>query len=94
MDEKPPLIIKNKILAGLSTEEYQRLLPHLEAVDLPHGKVIYEMGGPVKYVYFPSNAMISLVMELADGKIVEVGLIGNDGMSGVAALMGEETSPE
>jgi len=52
------------------------------------------MGGVVNHVYFPSSALVSLVTELSDGKIVEVGLIGNDGMTGLTALMGEATSPE
>jgi len=52
------------------------------------------MGGTVNHAYFPSNALISLVTEMSDGKIIEVGLIGNDGMSGLPALMGEPTSPE
>lgn len=94
MDQKSPPLIKNKILAALSDGEYQKLLPHLEAVDLPHGEVLYEMDEPVHYVYFPFNALISLVTQMTNGAIIEVGLIGNDGMSGVAALLGKETSPE
>jgi CRP-like cAMP-binding protein len=94
MDEKFPPLIKNKLLAALSHEEYERLSPHLEVVDLPHGQVLYEMNGPVRYAYFPFNALISLVTQMSNGAIVEVGLIGNDGMSGIAALMGKETSPE
>jgi CRP-like cAMP-binding protein len=92
MHETTLPLIKNKLLAALSNQEYQRLSPQLEHVDLPHGQVLYEMGGPVKYVYFPSYSMISLVRQMMDGKIIEVGLIGNDGMSGIEALMGEETS--
>lgn len=94
MDEKSPLLKKNRILAALSDGEYQRLAPHLEKVELRHAQVLYQMGGPVEYAYFPFNAMISLVTQMKNGSIVEVGLIGNDGMSGIAALMGKETSPE
>lgn len=94
MDEKSPLSKKNRILAALSDGEYQRLAPHLEKVELRHAHVLYEMGGPVEYAYFPFNAMISLVTQMTNGSIVEVGLVGNDGMSGIAALMGKETSPE
>ncbi len=86
--------LQNNILAALSDETYQRIAPHLESVDLSHGKVLYEMDGRVEYFYFPFKALISLVTEMADGKVVEVGLVGSDGFSGVAALMGEETSPE
>lgn len=94
MDEKSPLLKKNIILAALSDGEHQRLAPHLEKVDLRNAEVLYEMGGPVQYAYFPFNALISLVTQMTNGSIVEVGLIGNDGVSGIAALMGKETSPE
>lgn len=86
--------VRNQILAGLSDEVYQRLSPHLETVDLVHAKILYPIGGVIDYVYFPVYAVISLVTEMSDGKIVEVGLVGNEGMSGIAALMGGETSPE
>jgi CRP-like cAMP-binding protein len=94
MHENARPLIRNQVLAALSDEEYKRLSPHLEVVDLVQAQVLYEMGAPVKYVYFPFNALISLVTEMEDGKIVEVGIVGNDGVSGLMALMGEETSPE
>jgi CRP-like cAMP-binding protein len=94
MGEKSQPLVKNKLLATLSDGEYQRLAPHFEPVDMSHGRVLYEMDGPVKYVYFPFNALISLVTQMTNGAIVEVGVIGNDGMSGITALMGKETSPE
>lgn len=84
----------NQILSALPAADYQRLAPHLEEIVLEHAKVLYEIGAPVDYVYFPTNAMVSLVTEMSDGRIVEVGLVGNDGMTGLAALLGEETSPE
>ena len=52
------------------------------------------MGDEVRHAYFPNNALISLVTQMLDGKVVEVGLIGNDGMSGLTALMSEGTSTE
>jgi CRP-like cAMP-binding protein len=85
---QPLASIQNQILAHLPESEYQRLLPHLETVDLPHGKILYEIGETIKHVYFPSNAMISLVTQMSDGKIVEVGLVGKDGMAGITAVMG------
>ena len=87
-------LIKNHILAGLSQDEYQRLSPHLEPVELTRGRVLYEIDDVIKHLYFPFNAMISLVTQMTDGKIVEVGLVGNDGLSGIASLMGRETSYE
>ncbi|HEV7797878.1 MAG TPA: Crp/Fnr family transcriptional regulator [Pyrinomonadaceae bacterium] len=86
--------IHNQLLAGLPESDYQRLLPHLESVELTHGKVLYEIGDPIEYVYFPFQAMVSLVTQMEDGKIVEVGLVGNDGMTGIASLMGQATSSE
>ncbi|MCA1576172.1 MAG: Crp/Fnr family transcriptional regulator [Acidobacteria bacterium] len=94
MDEKSPLLKNNRILNSLSDGEYQRLAPHLEKVDLRHAEVLYQQDGPVQYCYFPSNALISLLTQMSNGSVIEVGLIGNDGMSGIAALMGKETSPE
>jgi cAMP-binding proteins - catabolite gene activator and regulatory subunit of cAMP-dependent protein kinases len=87
-------MFKNQILAALSKEEQERLVSRLEPVEMTHGLVLYEIGEQVRHVYFPNSALISLVTEMSDGKIVEVGLIGRDGMSGLTALMSEGTSPE
>lgn len=83
---------KNQILANLSDKDYQRLRPHLELVDLNHGDVLYDMGDAIEFLYFPYNAMVSLVTQMEDGKIVEVGVVGTDGMTGISALMGNATS--
>jgi CRP-like cAMP-binding protein len=85
---------KNRFLAALPHSLYQRLLPHLEPVSLRHNEIIYEMGGAVEYVYFPFKSLISLVTQMKNGETIEVGLVGSDGVSGITALMGEETSPD
>jgi CRP-like cAMP-binding protein len=92
MSKPSPAPIKNQILAALPKSDYQNLLPHLEPVELQHGQVLYEIGDTVEYHYFPHNAMISLVTQMEDGRIVEVGLIGNDGISGTSALLGSKVS--
>jgi CRP-like cAMP-binding protein len=94
VSEPSPIPIKNKILAALPERDYQHLLVHLEPVELHNGQVLYEIGDTIEYLYFPFNAMISLVTQMEDGKIVEVGLIGNDGISGSSALMGRQVSFE
>src|SRR5258707_670290 len=94
MAKPPPVLIKNQILAALPNRDYQDLLDHLEPVELQHGQVLYEIGDTIEYLYFPFSAMISLVTQMKDGKIVEVGLIGSDGMSGTSALMGRKQSFE
>ena len=86
--------LKNHILAKLPAEDYQRLSPHLNSVDLFHGKVLYDLGDNIEDFYFPFNAMVSLVRPMADGKVVEVGLIGNDGMVGIERLLGDGTASE
>lgn len=94
MHEPALPLIKNEILAALTSDELERLASHFEPRELPSGQVLYEIGEQVRHVYFPNNALISLVTQMKDGKIVEVGLIGKDGMSGLTALMSEGTSPE
>jgi CRP-like cAMP-binding protein len=94
MHESPRPQTTNQVLSALPAEDYQRLAPHLEDTDLTHARVLYDIGAPVDYAYFPLSAMVSLVTEMLDGKIVEVGIVGNDGMTGIAALLGEGTSPE
>jgi CRP-like cAMP-binding protein len=94
MLEAPRPHNKNRLLAALSAGEYQRLLPHFESVELSRGEILYEMGGPVEHVYFPSSALISLVTQMEDGPTIEVGLVGHDGMAGICALLGEGTAPE
>lgn len=82
---------KNRLLAALPAEAYQRLVPHLEFVLLPVGQVIYEPGEPFSHVYFPHNAMVSLVSTMEDGTSVEVGLVGQEGVVGIPALLGGGT---
>ena len=60
---------QNHLLAALSVEAQNRLFPHLELVSLPLGKVLYESGDSLRHVYFPTNAIVSLlyVMESRGG---------------------------
>jgi len=62
--------IKNRLLGALPENQYQRLLPHIEPFAFEHGKILYEIGEPIKYCYFPSEAVVSLVTQMEDGKIV------------------------
>jgi CRP-like cAMP-binding protein len=85
---------KNRLLAALPEKEYQRLLPHLEPFAFDHGKILYEIDEPIKYCYFPFDAVVSLVTQMEDGKIIEVGLVGNEGVTGLPFLLGQERSAE
>lgn len=78
---------ENRLLAALPSADYQRLQPYLELITLPVQKTIYEAGEPITEVYFPRNAMISLVATLEDGSTMEAGMVGYEGMSGVPVLL-------
>ncbi|MBP5976646.1 Crp/Fnr family transcriptional regulator, partial [Brasilonema sp. CT11] len=86
----PP--IENQILAALSAAEYQRLVPHLERVEFKNKQILYEVGEPITHVYFPHQAIISLVSNLEDGSTVEVGIVSNDGMVGLPVIWGGNTT--
>jgi CRP-like cAMP-binding protein len=84
---------QNKILAALSGEEYDRLLPRLTPVSLPLGESLYETEDRIRYVYFVNTGVVSLVTHLKEGSGVEVGLAGNEGMVGLSVALGDDVSP-
>jgi len=78
----------NRLLAALEPEDFAVLEPHLEFVELPKGKVIYESGSPVTHTYFPHNTIVSLTTILDDGGSVEMAVFGREAMFGyVSALV-------
>ena len=83
----------NQLLASLPGSEWQRVSPLLEAVDLPLGQVLYESGSKMSHVYFPTNAIISLLYVMEDGASAEIAVVGNEGLVGIALFMGGETTP-
>ena len=83
----------NRLLATLPKNEYKRLLPKLKTVNLILGDTLYEPGDAIKYVYFPNDSIISLISELSETSGLEVGMVGNEGMAGLAVFMGVNSSP-
>ncbi|MFL6257837.1 MAG: Crp/Fnr family transcriptional regulator [Pyrinomonadaceae bacterium] len=83
----------NRLLARLPPEEIERLLPHLGHVSFALGEVIYESGGRQSYIFFPTNAIISLLYLMENGSSAEMGVAGNEGLVGVALFMGGDTVP-
>jgi CRP-like cAMP-binding protein len=83
----------NRLLAALPAEDYERLLPSLKPVTFSLSEVIYESQGQMDYVYFPTTAHISLLYTMSDGMTAEVGLVGNEGLVGIALFMGGATTP-
>lgn len=84
---------QNYLTTALYPKDYQRLLPHLQVVSLEQGQIIYSFGQPVEYVYFPHQALISLVAIMVDDAIVEVGSVGQEGMAGIQAVFGGTSLP-
>jgi hypothetical protein len=89
----PNQLVENRLLAALPPEEYERLLPELHQVSFTLGEVVYEFGGHLDYVYFPTDSIVSLLYTMENGTSAEMGLTGNDGVVGIALFMGGGTMP-
>src|SRR5256885_4577636 len=84
---------QNDLLAALPEVDYERLLPDLELMPLPLGMVLYESGGKLDYVYFPTDCIVSLLYVMKDGSSAEIAVVGHEGLVGVALFMGGESTP-
>ena len=82
----------NKLLASINEVNYRDLFSHLESVSVAQGQVIYEAESPIDYVYFPETAVFSMLSTLEDGRTVEVGPVGDEGIVGLRLFLGAETS--
>jgi CRP-like cAMP-binding protein len=83
----------NRLLDKLPDEELEQLRPALERVSLSHAQPLIEPHGPIPYIYFPVNALASLVTMLEDGSTVEAGSVGREGMVGVPILLDADLTP-
>ena len=84
---------QNLLIAALPTEVQNRLLPNLELVPLPLGKVLYESGDTLRHVYFPTDSIVSLLYVMESGASAEISVVGNEGIIGIALFMGGESTP-
>src|SRR5919199_6932003 len=84
---------KNRLLAMLPREEYERILPHLGHVSFSLGQVVYESGGRMDHIYFPTTAIVSLLYTMENGSSAEMGMAGKEGLVGIALFMGGDTMP-
>jgi CRP-like cAMP-binding protein len=85
--------VGNWLLDGLPREEYERLKSDLEPVTFSLGEVVYESGGRMAHVFFPTTSHISLLYTMLNGTTAEMGLVGNEGVVGIALFMGGDTTP-
>jgi CRP-like cAMP-binding protein len=83
----------NHLLAALPQDIRKRWQPHLESVDLKLGQVLYEAGGPLSHVYFPTSSIVSLLNVMRNGASAEIAVVGNEGLVGVSLFMGGGSTP-
>jgi CRP-like cAMP-binding protein len=84
---------QNHLLAALSPDDRQRWDGQLEVVNLTLGQVLYESGTKMRYGYFPTTAIVSLLYVLENGASAEIAIVGNEGLVGVPIFMGGDTTP-
>jgi CRP-like cAMP-binding protein len=81
-------VAENRLLAGVSVAERARLQVFLHAIDMPDRRLLAAPGDAIRDVWFPTDAVVSVVADMEDGESVEVGLIGTEGMAGLSVLFG------
>jgi CRP-like cAMP-binding protein len=84
---------QNHLLNALPVSDYARIAPHLELIPLGLGDVLYESGSKLRYVYFPTTCIISLLYVMEDGASAEIAIVGNEGILGISLFMGGDTTP-
>ena len=77
----------NRLLASLPSEVFSALTPHLKTIELKFGDVLAEAGAPIRQVYFPYSGVISLVVELDIGMMIETAMVGRDGAFNAASAL-------
>ncbi|MGB3692459.1 MAG: Crp/Fnr family transcriptional regulator [Spirulinaceae cyanobacterium] len=80
--------LNNQLLASLFASTYQHILPDLENISLSRGQVVHESGETITEVYFPQDAIFSLVLVLSNQSTTEIASVGNEGMVGLTAIWG------
>ena len=83
---------QNYLLAAMVDAEFDRLAPHLELIPMLLGDVLYESGGKLQHVYFPTTSIVSLQYELENGASSEIAGVGNEGVLGISLFMGGNTT--
>jgi CRP-like cAMP-binding protein len=86
----PPV---NRILSLLPPEETERIRPHLQTVEFSQGQILFEPHTPIEHVYFVDRGLVSIVNILSNGDSIEVGTVGNKGVAGLTAILGDGLTP-
>ena len=83
----------NRLLAALTPAERERMATDTVLVDMPLGEVIYESGGAIEHVYFPTTCIVSLLYVLENGASAEIAVVGREGVVGISIVMGGHSTP-
>ena len=84
---------ENRLLAALPETEWQRWRTQLEHAHMPLGAVLYESGGTMSHVHFPTTAIVSLLYVMENGSSAEIAVVGKEGLVGVSLFMGGGSTP-
>ena len=85
--------VRNRMLSSLPLDDFEIVAPYLEELTLDRDYVLILPNIPIEHVYFVEKGMVSVVAEKADGRSIEVGVYGRDGMSGTPLLLGSSQTP-
>jgi CRP-like cAMP-binding protein len=83
----------NRLLEALPQRQSERMLGECEAVELKFGEILYQPDARIRYVYFPTDSFISLIIPVDNSSNLEVALVGNEGMLGSPLVLGVHVSP-
>jgi CRP-like cAMP-binding protein len=84
---------KSHLIAALPDAEWKRWQPNLEPIELSLGQVLYESGGTMSHVYFPTQSIVSLLYVMENGASAEIAVVGNEGVVGISLFMGGGSTP-
>lgn len=88
-----PQLNRNRLLAALTAQAQHRILPDLEQISAPLGKVLFESGGQQNYVYFPTSMLVSLLQTMENGQCAEWAVTGYEGVVSIAPFLGGGNMP-
>jgi CRP-like cAMP-binding protein len=84
---------KNRLLAALPDDDFDRIRPHLKTVPLDVKAVLLKRGAPIRHVFFPNGGVCSVTAMMTNGAAVEVATVGDEGLIGIAAFFGGQAMP-
>ena len=85
---------QNQLLAALPDADYERVLPHLEFMQLASGSTLHEAGGQLRFACFPTAGIVSPLCVMENGSAAAVAITGNEGMIGTSLFMGGGVTPD